>query len=96
MAQRNQTPLTKIELSEEKRTSILRVWSALEKHFMPSENEWLDRLEDLTPKPNQPTREFAIMLADYYDKANLKADQDQRSHDLWPRENQSGMKRSRL
>jgi hypothetical protein len=68
------------KLTEEERTSVSKVWSALEKHFLPSENEWLARLEALTPKPNQPTREFAVMLADYYDKANPKADQDQ--HDL--------------
>ena len=70
------------KLTEEERTSVSKVWLALEKHFLASENEWLARLEALRPKPNQPTREFAVMLADYYDKANPKADQDQRSRDL--------------
>jgi len=69
-------------LSQEDRCSMDRIWLHLEKNLSPSESEWLRRFESLTPSSNESTRDFAIKLADLYDRANPKADPGQRTRDL--------------
>ena len=70
------------KLPQVDRFPIEKVWATFAAHFQPSENEWLARLESLLPLPNQSTREFATKLADYYDRANPKADPSQRNRNL--------------
>ena len=70
------------KLPQADRCSIEKVWTTFAKCFTPTETEWLSRLDSLLPSPNQSTRDFAMKLADHYDKANPKADPSQRNRDL--------------
>jgi hypothetical protein len=70
------------QLRSSEKNDIKRALKALRRHLMPSETEWLVKLNDCKPNKNEPTRDFALRLAKYYDRAYPDAKSSQRNRDL--------------
>jgi len=70
------------QLSRAEKEDVDAALKGLEVQLMPSETEFLLKLNEAKPDKNQQTREFTLKLAKYYDHAYPHADTSQRNRDL--------------
>lgn len=70
------------QLTETEKSKSSLVLKALKDNFMPSETEYLQKFRLAKPGKNESTRDFALALADLYDKGHPNAKPVHRDRDL--------------